>query len=253
MSLQVPKADLSRADPPRYFREVMLKYGQFCPVAKTAEVFGDRWSPLIVRELCHGTKTFGDLLKCMPLISRTMLVRRLRELASAGVVRIDPKQKGRGHTYRLTAAGEDFRPLIVLMSEWGQRWGQESIGPDDLDPQLLMWALRGQVDPADIPEQGFVIRFEFRGLPKVHRKLRYWWLLLRPEDIEICVKDYGVSVDLVVDADLGAFTKVWLGYSGLLDANRNGQIALRGSRQSVAAARRMLRLANEPVLRRFLQ
>lgn len=147
-----------------------------------------------------------------------MLVRRLRELASAGVVRIDPKQKGRGHTYRLTAAGEDFRPLIVLMSEWGQRWGQESIGPDDLDPQLLMWALRGQVDPADIPEQGFVIRFEFRGLPKVHRKLRYWWLLLRPEDIEICVKDYGVRVDLVVDADLGAFTKVWLGYSGLLDA-----------------------------------
>jgi hypothetical protein len=78
-------------------------------------------------------------------------------------------------------------------------------------------------------------------------------LLLRPEDIEICVKDYGVSVDLVVDADLGAFTRVWLGYSGLLDANRNGQIALRGSRQSVAAARRMLRLANEPVLRRFLQ
>jgi DNA-binding HxlR family transcriptional regulator len=169
-----------------------------------------------VRELCHGTKTFGDLLKCMPLISRTMLVRRLRELASAGVVRIDPKQKGRGHTYRLTAAGEDFRPLIVLMSEWGQRWGQESIGPDDLDPQLLMWALRGQVDPADIPEQGFVIRFEFRGLPKVHRKLRYWWLLLRPEDIEICVKDYGVRVDLVVDADLGAFTRVWLGYCGLL-------------------------------------
>jgi DNA-binding HxlR family transcriptional regulator len=120
----------------------MIKYGQFCPVAKTAEVFADRWSPLIVRELCYGAKTFGELLSAMPLISRTVLAQRLRELAHAGAVQIDPKQKGRGHFYRLTAAGEDFRPLIMLMSEWGQRWGRESIGRDDLDPQLLMWAAR---------------------------------------------------------------------------------------------------------------
>ena len=74
----------------------MIRYGQFCPVAKTAEIFGDRWSPLIVRELCYGPRSYGDFLAAIPLISRTMLSQRLKELAAAGVVQPDPKQKGRG-------------------------------------------------------------------------------------------------------------------------------------------------------------
>jgi DNA-binding HxlR family transcriptional regulator len=51
----------------------MIRYGQFCPVAKAAEVFGDRWTPIIMRELCFGTRGFGDLLAAAPLISRTVL------------------------------------------------------------------------------------------------------------------------------------------------------------------------------------
>ncbi|MGH8497031.1 MAG: winged helix-turn-helix transcriptional regulator, partial [Gammaproteobacteria bacterium] len=226
-------------------------YGQFCPVAKTAEVFGDRWSPLIVRELCFGTKTFGEFLQAMPLISRTVLAQRLRELAHAGVLRIDPKEKGRGHLYRLTAAGEDFRPLIAMMSQWGQRWGQGLIGRDDLNPQLLLWGLRRQIDPADIPSRGLVIRFEFSGIPPASRKLRYWWLWLRPEDVEVCVRDPGRSVDVAIVADLGVFTRVWMGYAGLRDALASGHIALHGSKRSIADARRVLRLPGQPELKNF--
>ena len=94
----------------------MISYGQFCPVAKAAEVFGDRWTPIIMRELCFGTRGFGDLLTAAPLISRTVLAQRLKELADAGVVHIDPKPKGKGHLYQLTPAGEDFRPIVELMS-----------------------------------------------------------------------------------------------------------------------------------------
>lgn len=61
----------------------MIRYGQFCPVAKAAEVFGDRWTPIIMRELCFGTRGFGDLLAAAPLISRTVLAQRLKELADA--------------------------------------------------------------------------------------------------------------------------------------------------------------------------
>src|SRR5215218_4695700 len=68
----------------------MLRYGQFCPVAKAAEIFADRWTPLIVRELCFGPCTFGDLLGAMPLISRTMLAQRLKEMADAEVLTISP-------------------------------------------------------------------------------------------------------------------------------------------------------------------
>src|ERR1700749_1596042 len=83
----------------------MISYGQFCPVAKAAEVFGDRWTPIIMRELCFGARGFGELLDAAPLISRTVLAQRLKELAQAGGVHIEakPKGKGRGHLYRLTS------------------------------------------------------------------------------------------------------------------------------------------------------
>src|SRR5262252_7154187 len=113
----------------------MISYSQFCPVAKAAEVFGDRWTPIIMRELCFGTRAFGELLDAAPLISRTILAQRLKQLQASGVVHIEAKPSGKGHLYRLTPAGEDFRPIIELMSVWGQRWGQGLIGPDDLDPK----------------------------------------------------------------------------------------------------------------------
>jgi DNA-binding HxlR family transcriptional regulator len=193
----------------------MVSYAQFCPVAKTAEVFGDRWTPIIMRELCFGTRAFGELLDAAPLISRTVLTRRLKQLEQNGVLYIEQKPRGKGHLYRLTAAGEEFRQMIELMSVWGQRWAQGLIGPDDLDPKMLLWGMRRQVCPAEIPAEGFVIRFDFRGIPKSSRSPRYWWLVLRTDDIEVCLKaPPGREVDVVIAADLGTFTKVWLGYIG---------------------------------------
>ena len=197
--------------------DAMLRYGQFCPVAKAAEIFADRWTPLIVRELCFGPKTFGDLLFAMPLISRTMLAQRLKEMAEAEVIGIEPKSQGRGHLYRLTAAGEDFRALIEQMSAWGQRWNQ-AIAPDELDPKLLMFGARRQIDLATLPAGRTVIRFEFRGVPKPKSKERYWWLVIQRPEPEICLKNPGFEVDAVVSADLAAFTRLSLGYLGLEEA-----------------------------------
>jgi DNA-binding HxlR family transcriptional regulator len=227
----------------------MLKYGQFCPVAKTAEIFADRWSPLIIRELCSGTKTFGDFLNGLPLISRTMLVQRLRELARAGVVQMDEKAKGRGHVYTLTPAGEGFRPIIQLMGEWGYKWGQGLVGPDDLDSKLLLSGLSGQIDQADLPPNDLVVRFDFRGIPKGNRSPRRWWLLVRSDGLEVCLKHPGKEADVVIDADLGAFTKVWLGYVDLKAMIDGGSITLHGTRQALAQVRRMLKLSDAPQFR----
>jgi DNA-binding HxlR family transcriptional regulator len=229
----------------------MISYSQFCPVAKAAEVFGDRWTPIIMRELCFGTRAFGELLSAAPLISRTVLAQRLKELAQAGVVHIETKARGKGHLYRLTAAGEDFRPIIELLSIWGQRWGQGLIGPDDLDPGLLVWGMRRQIDPAEVPAQGFVIRLDFRGIPKSCHSPRYWWLVLRPDDIEVCLKAPAREVDVVIAADLMSFTRVWLGYAGLVTAVENGKVSLTGSKKAVTTARRLLALPNEPMLKSF--
>ena len=228
----------------------MIRYGQFCPVAKAAEVFGDRWTPIIMRELCFGTRGFGDLLGAAPLISRTVLAQRLKELADAGVVHIESKPKGKGHLYRLTRAGEDFRPIVELLSVWGQRWGQGMIDPDDFDPGMLVWGMRRQIDLAQIPAQGFVIRFDFRGIPS-NRSPRYWWLVMRPDDIEVCLKAPARNVDVVVAADLATFSKVWLGYTGLAAALASGKISLTGAARSISVARRLLALPDQPMLKNF--
>jgi DNA-binding HxlR family transcriptional regulator len=229
----------------------MTMYSQFCPVAKAAEVFGDRWSPIIIRELCFGTRSFGQLLEAAPPISRTVLAQRLKQLEQFGVVQIEPKPNGKGHLYRLTPAGEDFRSIIELLSVWGQRWGQGLLGPDDLDPQALVWSMRRQIDLTEIPARGFVIRFDFRGLPKSNRSPRYWWLVLRPDDIEVCLKTPGRNTDVVIAADLMTLTKVWLGYVGLAAALESGKVSLNGPARAISATRRLLALPDQPTLKTF--
>jgi DNA-binding HxlR family transcriptional regulator len=59
---------------------MQIRYGQFCPVAKASEIFAARWTPLVLRELMAGMHTFNDIRRDLPLISRAVLVRRLREL-----------------------------------------------------------------------------------------------------------------------------------------------------------------------------
>ena len=227
----------------------MIRYGQFCPVAKTAEIFGDRWSPLIIRELYYGPRSYGDFLSAIPLISRTMLAQRLKELAAAGVIQPNAKEKGRGYIYVLTEAGEAFRPMIEMMGEWGLKWGGGLVGPDDLDSKLLIVGIRQHIDRKDVPAQEFVLHFDFRGIPKGSRNPRHWWLLIRKDEIEVCLKDPGQNRDVVIEADLGAFTKVWTGYSRLEDALARRLVAFRGTKSAIARMVRMLKLTDEVVVR----
>ena len=147
-----------------------------------------------------------------------MLAQRLREMADAEVIAIAPKQQGRGHLYRLTPAGEDFRPLIEGMSAWGQRWNQ-SILPEDLESH----AADVRHPPTDrhgcrAGRSDGHSRFEFRGVPKAKAKERYWWLVIHRPEPEVCLENPGFEVDAVVTADLAAFTRLALGYLGLREA-----------------------------------
>src|SRR5262245_40415961 len=98
-----------------------------------AEIICSRWTALIVRELLCGTTRFNDLRRGVPRMSPTLLSKRLRELAQAGVVTV--KKDASGITeYRLTAAGEDMRDLIMSMGTWGQRWVESTLSLKNLDP-----------------------------------------------------------------------------------------------------------------------
>lgn len=227
----------------------MKGYGQFCPVAKTAEIFAQRWTPLIVRELCFGPKRFSEVQMGVPLMSRALLVQRLSELEEFGVIATEPLAQGK--LYSLTPAGYQMGELIGVMSEWGQRHGQGRIAHEDLDPELLMWGMKRQVDPRELPDRDVVLRLEFRRLPKAHAARRYWWMILRRHDVEVCFKDPGAEVDVVIAADLEAFTRVWMGHRGLSDAVAAGDISLIGEKPHIAELKRVLRIADEPRLKTF--
>ncbi len=203
----------------------MRGYGQFCPVARGAEIFAERWTPLILRELLQGSRRFSHLLRGLPRISRALLAQRLRELERAGVVHVSKAANVRGREYRLTPAGEELRRVIEALGTWGYRWAAKDLREDDFDADLLMWFVRRRVQVGNLPEgRRVVIFFRFRGLPK-HR---YWLILSRPE-VDLCLFDPGFGVDLEVTADLRTLVQVYLGHVSLVEAVRSGAVEVSGS------------------------
>jgi DNA-binding HxlR family transcriptional regulator len=213
----------------------MRGYGQFCPVAVACEVFAERWTPLILRELFCGSRRFNDLRRGVPLISRTLLALRLRELEDAGVIESAPLPAARGREYRLTPAGQEFWDVINALGAWGQRWIHGRVDAENLDPSLLMWDIHRRLAVDRLPDERVVVRFEFRGLPARCRGQRAFWLALDRPEVDLCLKDPGFPVDLVVAADLAAFTKVWLGDMRFADALRARVVTLEGPRRWLEA------------------
>ena len=99
----------------------MKSYGQFCPVAKAAEVFCERWTPLIIRDLACGATRFSELKRGVPLMSPTLLTRRLRQLEQEGVV----ERKGL-KVHGLARARREFRAWLNL-GEWTQVQSQRAV------------------------------------------------------------------------------------------------------------------------------
>ncbi|MGH8072338.1 MAG: winged helix-turn-helix transcriptional regulator [Candidatus Entotheonellia bacterium] len=201
-------------------------YGQYCPVAKAAEILAERWTPLVVRELLHGSHHFNDLRRGVPLVSASLLSQRLKELEWAGVVVRRQEPEGRSYTYHLTPAGEALRPIIEALGIWGQRFVHSNFEPQDLDPRLLMWDMRRSIRADLLPPRRVLIRFEFPDQPA---NKRCWWLLKERDDLDLCLQDPGFDVDLTVSVDLRTMTRVWLGDLAIADALRTGALTLKGS------------------------
>ena len=87
---------------------IVRTYGQYCPIARGAEIFAERWTPLIIRNLHLGCGSFNEILEGAPGLSRTLLSLRLKQLESVGIVESTPKPDGRGRDYKLTSAGHDL-------------------------------------------------------------------------------------------------------------------------------------------------
>jgi DNA-binding HxlR family transcriptional regulator len=203
----------------------MKGYGQFCPVAQAAEVFAERWTPLVIRELLCGSTHFNDLHRGVPLMSRTLLSRRLKQLEELGVV--TRGQDARGPEYNLTEAGREFAPIVHSLGEWGQRWVRSKFAQGQLDVALLMWDMRRCVKPEAFPPGRVSVKFE---LPEVPASKRHWWLVSDGTEVDLCATDPGFDVNLFVTTDLKTLTQVWLGDLSVRSVLASGKLMLDGPR-----------------------
>jgi DNA-binding HxlR family transcriptional regulator len=188
-------------------------YNQFCPIAKASEVLAQRWTPLILREMMADIHTFNDLLRGVPLISRAVLVARLRDLEHNGIIERRARADGPGLEYWLTPAGEAFRPVVSELGHWGLVHARDTLRPDDLDPTLLLWGFRKRAIRDALPDRRIVARFEFSGVPANRTKFRILWLMLERSGVDVCAKDPGHPVDVIVRGKIADFVAVYLGHA----------------------------------------
>jgi DNA-binding HxlR family transcriptional regulator len=195
-------------------------YGQFCPVAKAMELRDERWTMLVLRELLEGGRTFNALRRGLPRMSPALLSTRLRSLTRAGV--IDRHEDGGHVSYALTPAGRELRPIVEAIGRWGVRWIPE-LGDEDLDPHLLMWDIHRRIDLDAVPPGRTVLRFTFRDVPGSGRD---WWVVIKPDGVDLCDFDPGGQVAATVDTDLRTLTQVWRGDDRWPAALRSGRLRL---------------------------
>ena len=208
--------------------EIMKGYGQVCPIAKAAEIFAERWTPLILRELVAGSTHFNDLRRGVPLMSSSLLSLRLKRLEKEGVVERRPAINGHGWEYHLTPAGRGLEPLIAIMGDWGARWVRSRLEAEDLDVGLLMWDMRRRVRSEQFGPRRVVVGFEFHDVAKARR---HWWLVSEGGEVDLCMTDPGYEVDLFILTDLRTMTAVWTGDAKLGQAIASGKLEMQGQHQ----------------------
>jgi len=211
----------------------MKHYGQFCPVAKAAEVFCERWTPLILRDLALGAARFSDLQRGVPLASPTLVSHRLKQLEKEGIVCRRKSATGRGWMYQLTSAGEDLAPIVLALGKWGQKWSRRELAKHELDLGLLLWAMERGARPAAFGRDRTVVELTVTDQPE---KKRHWWFLNDAGRCELCLEAPDSDIDLFLQATLRDLIYVWRGDLLLGRALATGRLRAHGT----AAARRAL-------------
>lgn len=204
-------------------------YKQFCPVAMAAEVLCTRWTVVLLRELVAGSTRFNDLRRGVPRMSPALLSKRLKDLEEAGIiVRVASRTEAGVFEYNLTPAGRELEGVIMAIGKWGQHWVEAQLSLENLDPSLLMWDMRRNLDPTPMPDRRCVVQFIYPEQPSARR---YWWLVIEPDsDVDLCSVDPGFDVDLYATVDLRTMTMIWMGLTTVGDALAREKLRLTGDR-----------------------
>jgi len=215
----------------------MRSYGQFCPIAKAAELFCERWTVLILRNLVVGATRFSQLRRGLPLASPTVISRRLKQLEAEGVIERRRSGSGRRWTYHLTSAGAEFAPILEGLGVWGQRWARREFAKHEIDLGLLLWGLELSVNPDAFGPRRCVVKLTFTDQPK---RKQHFWCINQGGRAELCLKEPGFEVDLYLEASLPDMIYVYRGDLPLVRALAQGRLEVHGATWAQRALSRWL-------------
>jgi DNA-binding HxlR family transcriptional regulator len=192
-------------------------YRQYCPIARASEIVAERWTPLVIRNLLYGCHRFTDIAHGVPAMSRSLLIKRLKELERSGVV-----VKATDGSYQLTDAGTELAGVIEALETWGERW--LDVTTEHTDPSFALWAwAKYHLNRENLPEHRVLVEFTFPDEPPTNRR---YWLLAEHRSAEMCYSHPGGETDVFITARSEAFTR-W--HVGVLDWRRalaNGSISV---------------------------
>jgi DNA-binding HxlR family transcriptional regulator len=204
----------------------MTDGSQTCPIAKAAEIFCGRWTALILYALGTGATRFSELHRALPLTSRSLLVRRLRELEGEGIVARRRSASGRVWTYHLTPAGRAFLPVVDGLSSWGRRWSRRQLADEEIDIELLLWDIESTVRADAFDAERTVVLLEFTDQPPNKRR---WWIVNEGGRAQLCLEDPGFEVDLHLSVALADMIDIWRGRISLTRAVETNRLEVLGS------------------------
>lgn len=116
-----------------------------CSIARTLDVIGEPWSPLVLRDVWVGINRF-DQLQADLGISRKVLTERLNHLVDQGVLERRPYDKRPRHEYALTEKGRELVDMLMVMVRWGDKWLAGEDGP----PVLYRHHACGEIGRVDL-------------------------------------------------------------------------------------------------------
>jgi DNA-binding HxlR family transcriptional regulator len=201
----------------------MANHADYCPISIGVDVLGDRWTPLVIRELMVGASGFNEIHRGIPRISRTLLAQRLRQLERLGLVARTPGEPGKSGRYDLTAAGEAVTPVVWAMGHWAAEWVFGEPSDEDCDGLSLIWRLHQHAITAKLPTSRTVVHMVLTGTNGAQG-----WLELGPAGASVCREDQGYDVDLAVEADTAQMHRWLIGLVPFRELVASGQARLLG-------------------------
>lgn len=206
--------------------------GSLCPAIASADLLGDKWTLLLLREMFLGTTRFSRFQKAIPRMSPSILSKRLKTLEAAEIIVRKSAPTGQAGEYTLTRSGRELGPIVQSMAVWGMRWRKRSIAAQDCDVGGFMWDFHRTLNTEGLPDGETVILVQISDRTDLNR----WWVIASGDAVDLCPEDPGHAVDVYLTASLANLIALWLGDTKVSDATEAKSVFLDGPRHLINTA-----------------